>query len=50
MCQNFIRKRAKKGGVIVNISSIEGGIPFKEDMASYVYGAIIPVDGGFLSA
>ncbi|MDD3521297.1 MAG: SDR family NAD(P)-dependent oxidoreductase [Actinomycetota bacterium] len=35
MCQNFIRRRAKKGGVIVNIASIEGVIPFKEDMAHY---------------
>jgi len=35
MCQNFIRKRDKKGGVIVNISSIEGVVPFKEDLAHY---------------
>jgi len=35
MCQNFIRKSEKKGGVIVNISSIEAVVPFKEDMAHY---------------
>lgn len=35
MCQNFIRRREKIGGIIVNISSIEGVIPFKEDMAHY---------------
>lgn len=35
MCQNFIKKRAKKGGVIVNVSSIEAVAPFKEDLAHY---------------
>lgn len=35
MCQNFIRKRGSRGGVIINISSIEALIPFKEDMAHY---------------
>lgn len=35
MCQNFIRKRGAKGGVIVNISSIEALIPFKKDLAHY---------------
>jgi NAD(P)-dependent dehydrogenase (short-subunit alcohol dehydrogenase family) len=35
MCQNFIRKRGSKGGIIVNISSIEAMIPFKEDLAHY---------------
>jgi len=35
MCQNFIRKRKKLGGVIVNISSIEALIPFKADLAHY---------------
>ena len=34
MCQEFI-KRKKKDGIIVNISSIEALIPFKEDMAPY---------------
>ena len=35
MCQNYIRSRAAKGGVIVNISSIEAMIPFKVDLAHY---------------
>jgi NAD(P)-dependent dehydrogenase (short-subunit alcohol dehydrogenase family) len=37
MCQNFIRKRSsrRKGGVIVNISSIEAVLPFKEDLIPY---------------
>ena len=35
MCQNFIKRRGAKGGVIVNISSIEAMIPFKEDLAHY---------------
>ena len=35
MCQNFIRRRGAKGGVIVNISSIEALIPFKIDLAHY---------------
>jgi len=35
MCQNFIRRRGKKGGVIVNISSIEAILPFKEDLVQY---------------
>ena len=35
MCQNFIRKRGSRGGVIINMSSIEALIPFKEDMAHY---------------
>ncbi len=35
MCQNFIRRRIKQGGVIVNISSIEAILPFKEDLATY---------------
>jgi len=34
MCQEFI-KRKKIKGVIVNISSIEALLPFKEDMAPY---------------
>jgi len=33
MCQNFIRKREKLGGIIVNISSIEAVVSFKEDLA-----------------
>ncbi len=35
MCQNFIRKRKKSGGIIVNTSSIEALVPFKEDLAHY---------------
>ncbi len=35
MCQNFIKKRGARGGVIVNISSIEALIPFKIDLAHY---------------
>ena len=35
MCQNFIKKRINKGGVIVNLSSIEAILPFKEDLAHY---------------
>ncbi|MBM3707662.1 MAG: SDR family oxidoreductase [Actinobacteria bacterium] len=35
MCQNFIRKRENIGGVVVNISSIEAVVPFKEDLAHY---------------
>jgi 3-oxoacyl-[acyl-carrier protein] reductase len=35
MCQNFIRKRGKLGGIIVNVSSIEAVVPFKEDLAHY---------------
>jgi NAD(P)-dependent dehydrogenase (short-subunit alcohol dehydrogenase family) len=34
MCQNFIRRK-KKNGIIVNISSIEAIMPFKEDVISY---------------
>lgn len=35
MCQNFIKRRIDKGGVIVNISSIEAILPFKEGLAPY---------------
>jgi NAD(P)-dependent dehydrogenase (short-subunit alcohol dehydrogenase family) len=35
MCQNFIRLRNKKGGIIVNISSIEALLPFKKDTVHY---------------
>ncbi len=35
MCQNFIKKRIDRGGIIVNISSIEAVLPFKSDMAAY---------------
>lgn len=35
MCQHMIRNRLKKGGVIINIGSIEALMPFVEGMASY---------------
>jgi len=35
MCQNFISKRLKRGGIIVNMSSIEAILPFKKDMVHY---------------
>jgi NAD(P)-dependent dehydrogenase (short-subunit alcohol dehydrogenase family) len=35
MCQHMIKRRIKKGGVIVNVSSIEAILPFKEDLAHY---------------
>jgi NAD(P)-dependent dehydrogenase (short-subunit alcohol dehydrogenase family) len=37
MCQNFIKRRKteKKGGIIVNVSSIEALLPFKEDLVQY---------------
>lgn len=35
MCQHFIRLRGSLGGVIVNTSSVEAILPFKEDMVHY---------------
>ncbi|MDD2485217.1 MAG: SDR family NAD(P)-dependent oxidoreductase [bacterium] len=35
MCRNFIKQRRKQGGIIINISSIEAILPFKENMVSY---------------
>jgi 3-oxoacyl-[acyl-carrier protein] reductase len=35
MCQNFIKRRGKQGGIIINISSIEAILPFKEDLVQY---------------
>jgi NAD(P)-dependent dehydrogenase (short-subunit alcohol dehydrogenase family) len=35
MCQHMIRRRLKKGGVIINIGSIEALIPFVEGMTPY---------------
>ena len=35
MCQHFIRRRVKLGGVIVNVGSIEAALPFKSDLAHY---------------
>ncbi len=35
MCQHMIKRRLKKGGVIINVGSIEAILPFVEGMASY---------------
>jgi NAD(P)-dependent dehydrogenase (short-subunit alcohol dehydrogenase family) len=35
MCQHMIGRRLKRGGVIINVGSIEAIIPFVEGMASY---------------
>lgn len=35
MCQHFIRKNMGKGGIIVNIGSIEAIMPFKKDLSQY---------------
>jgi NAD(P)-dependent dehydrogenase (short-subunit alcohol dehydrogenase family) len=35
MCQHMIRRRLKRGGVIINISSIEAILPFAEDLVPY---------------
>jgi 3-oxoacyl-[acyl-carrier protein] reductase len=35
MCQHMIKRRLKKGGVIINIGSIEALIPFVEGMTPY---------------
>ncbi len=35
MCQHMILQRGKRGGVILNIGSIEAVLPFKEDLAHY---------------
>jgi len=35
MCQNMIRNRLKKGGVIINVGSIEAIMPFKEKLCHY---------------
>lgn len=35
MCQDFIKARENRGGIIVNVSSIEAVTPFKEDMVHY---------------
>jgi NAD(P)-dependent dehydrogenase (short-subunit alcohol dehydrogenase family) len=35
MCQHMIKRRLKRGGVIINIGSIEAIIPFVEGMAPY---------------
>ena len=35
MCQRMIRRRLKRGGVIINIGSIEAILPFAEDLIPY---------------
>jgi NAD(P)-dependent dehydrogenase (short-subunit alcohol dehydrogenase family) len=35
MCQQFIQRRKKRGGIIVNTSSVEAILPFKQDMVHY---------------
>jgi len=35
MCQQMIRRRLKRGGVIVNVGSIEAILPFAEDLVPY---------------
>lgn len=35
MCQQFINRRGKKGGVMVNTASIEAILPFKKDLIPY---------------
>jgi NAD(P)-dependent dehydrogenase (short-subunit alcohol dehydrogenase family) len=35
MCQNFIKRRLRKGGIIVNVSTIEAILPFKKDLVAY---------------
>lgn len=35
MCQHMIRSRLKKGGVIINVGSIEAIMPFKEELSHY---------------
>ena len=35
MCQHMIRRRLKRGGVIINVSSIEAIMPFAEGLVAY---------------
>ncbi len=35
MCQNFIKRRLDRGGIIINVSTIEAILPFKADLAHY---------------
>jgi NAD(P)-dependent dehydrogenase (short-subunit alcohol dehydrogenase family) len=35
MCQSMIKRRGKRGGIIVNIGSIEAIMPFKDDLLQY---------------
>jgi len=36
MCQEMIRRRLDKGGVIINVGSIEAILPFAKDLAHYM--------------
>ncbi len=35
MCQQMVKRRSRKGGVIINIGSIEAILPFKRDLVHY---------------
>lgn len=35
MCQGMIKARGKRGGVIINVASVEAVLPFKEDLVPY---------------
>ena len=35
MCKHMVRRRLKKGGVIINVGSIEAILPFEKDLAHY---------------
>ena len=35
MCQHMVRSRLRKGGVIINMGSIEAVMPFKEELSHY---------------
>ena len=35
MCQHMVKRRSRKGGVIVNIGSIEAILPFERDLVHY---------------
>jgi NAD(P)-dependent dehydrogenase (short-subunit alcohol dehydrogenase family) len=35
MCQQMLKRRIKKGGVIINVGSIEAILPFREDLTHY---------------
>lgn len=35
MCQGMIKARLKRGGIIVNVASVEALLPFKEDLVPY---------------
>ncbi|MCD6235589.1 MAG: SDR family oxidoreductase [Thaumarchaeota archaeon] len=36
MCQHMIKRRLKKGGVIINVGSIEAILPFEEKLSHYM--------------